>query len=93
MVIIYTPHLKKRLKERKFPYGFPKKIYNGAEIRLYDDLRKTCIAIKKLPYGGKSRKISIAYIQEGNCAKIITIHPENDKEINKRIKNRRWIKL
>jgi hypothetical protein len=89
--IIYTPHLKLRIKERKFPYDFPKKIYTSPEAKFFDNLTKSYIAVKTLFYAGKLRKISIAYIFDGLDVKIKTIHPEKESEISNRVKICRWM--
>ena len=93
MKVIYTLHLKLRIKERKFPYDFPKKIYNNPDTIFFDNLTKSRIAVKKLLYAGKLRKISIAYIFDGLDVKIKTIHPENNTEISNRVSTGRWTKL
>ena len=92
MVLEYTPHLENRLKERRFPNDYPKKIFLKAEENYIDISQNSYIAIKKLRYAGKDQKIMIAYPIDKNSVKIITIHPEKDSEINNRIKNGRWIK-
>ena len=93
MNIIYTQHLKNRLKIRNFPKDYPKNIYISPDEKYKDIEQNSFIAIKKLPYAGKMKKIMIAYIIEGKNVKIKTIYPENDKDINTRVKNLRWIKL
>ncbi len=93
MAITYTPHLKKRIGERKFPYDYPKKIYEEMEENYKDVLQNSYIAIKKLLYAGRIRKIMIAYTFDEDDVKIITIHPENNVEIKNRVENGRWIKV
>ena len=93
MAVIYAPHLKHRLKERKFPQNYPLEIYNTARIRYYDTLSKSFIAIKMMNYGGRRRKIAIAYIFVDSDVIIKTVHPESDKEIKNRVSRGRWIKI
>ena len=93
MAIIYTEHLKDRLKERCFPEDYPRKICKDPEVTYFDSATESCVAIKTLSYGGKLRKIAIFYINEGLDVKIKTIHVEDEKEIRKRVENKRYRKL
>ena len=72
---------------------YPSLVYLEADEKYIDTIRNSQIAIKKLPYAGKKRKIMIAYIIEGEDVKIKTIYPEKEEDIKKRVKNGRWIKL
>jgi len=47
MVLEYTPHLENRLKERRFPNDYPKKIFLKAEENYIDISQNSYIAIKK----------------------------------------------
>lgn len=93
MNIIYTKHLKDRLKERRFPKNYPEKIFLESEEKYIDTIQNSNIAIKKLSYNGKIRKIMVAYTFNAKNVRIHTIHPENNREIKKRIKSGRWIKI
>ncbi|OGM33399.1 hypothetical protein A2803_04335 [Candidatus Woesebacteria bacterium RIFCSPHIGHO2_01_FULL_44_21] len=92
MKIIYRPHLKRRLKERKFPDDYPHKIYKEAKFRFFDTQTKHHIAIAKMEYADKLRNLSISYDKIGNKIEIITIHPISDEDIKSRIKSKRWQK-
>ncbi|MFA5933426.1 MAG: hypothetical protein WCV81_04085 [Microgenomates group bacterium] len=92
MAIIYTDHLEIRLKIRKFPYDYPKIIYNNPDQCYYDEDQQSFISIKKLLYNGKKRKICIAYTFDGLNVKIKTIHPEKEITIKNRIAKGRWVK-
>ncbi len=92
MGIIYRPHLKRRLKERKVPNNYPKKIYENAKLRFRDTLTSHNIAISRLEYGKKLRNLVISYDIMGSNIEIITIHPISDSDIKIRIKTKRWIK-
>lgn len=90
MAIVYTNHLKRRLKERRFPVNYPTEIYNKAEVRYYDTIRCSQIAIKKMKYGGKEKKILIAYVFDSNDVKILTIHPVSNQQIQKWVGSGRY---
>lgn len=90
--IHYTEHLKLRLKIRKIPEDYPKKIYKNPEQIFFDNLERRFIAIKKLHYNKKLRNMMIAYKEKDGEIEIVTIHPITDEKIINRIISRRWIK-
>ena len=88
--IEYTDHLRLRLKLRKIPEDYPRKIYKNPEQAFYDNVEKTNIAIKKIYYNKRERDMMIAYEKRENKIEIITIHPISEEKIINRIINRRW---
>lgn len=92
MKIIYRPHLKRRLKERKIPYDYPKKIYLEARQKFFDTKTDHHITVSKLKYSGKLRSLVISYDIIGTNVEIVTIHPISDQEISNKTKSGRWVK-
>jgi len=92
MKIVYRPHLKRRLKQRKIPYDYPKKIYFRAKQKFIDTETDHYIAVSKLEYAGKLRNLAISYDIIGQNIEIVTVHPTSDQEINNKIKSGRWVK-
>jgi len=90
--IIYTPHLELRLKIRKIPQDYPKRIYEEPNQTFYDQVERNHIAIKKLKYNKKMRNTMIAYEKKNDTIEIITIHPITDEKIINRALNGRWTK-
>ena len=90
--IIYTDHLKLRLKIRKIPNEYPKLIYKEPDQIFYDVYEDNLIAVKKLKYNNKLRNMMIAYEKEGDNVDIITIHPITGERIKNRLLNKRWVK-
>ena len=88
----YTAHLLIRLKIRKIPDDYPQKIYGHPEQLFSDCLEGTKIAVRKLFYNGKTRNMMIAYEENSNESKIITIHPITDEKIISRCMRGRWIR-
>ena len=88
--ILYTSHLKLRLKVRKIPYEYPKLILNEPDKRFFDVLEKRAIGIKKLKYNKKIRNMMIVYENKNDVAEIVTIHPISDEKIINRVANGRW---
>ena len=76
--IEYSGHLKLRLKIRKIPEDYPKKIYENPEQKFFDNAEQRFIAIKKLYYNKKMRNMMIAYEKKQDLAEIVTIHPITD---------------
>lgn len=90
MKIVYRPHLERRLKERKIPRSYPKKILQNSEQSYLDLLNGRYIAVKKLRYGGKMRNMVIAYDIISEDREIITIYPISDSEIDNKVESGRW---
>lgn len=90
--ITYTDHLKLRLGVRKIPEDYPKIIYTNPDQKFFDNLEGTYIAIKRLKYNQKLRKMMIAYEKKNEEVEIITIHPITDEKIINRIMSGRWEK-
>jgi hypothetical protein len=90
--IIHTDHLSLRLKVRKIPEDYPKKIYLTPDQKYYDVFEKTFIYIKKLRYSGKIRNMMIACEEMAGEVRIITIHPITEENVINRVIRGRWIK-
>ena len=75
MKIIYTPHLKFRLKLRGIPSHLPKKIFKEAKEHCYDSLTRHYVAVHKLTFNNKLREIALTYDKKEEVMEIITIHP------------------
>lgn len=89
--IEYTDHLSLRIKIRNFPEEYPRIILKEPDIKLFDKVEKTLIAIKRLKYNGKIRNIMIAYEDKQDIIEIITIHPISDEKIINRKLSGRWV--
>ena len=90
--IVYTEHLKLRLRVRKIPYEYPKIIYENPDQKFFDELEKTSVAIKKLKYNKKLRNMMIVYEVKDEKVEIVTIHPITDEKIINRTISGRWTK-
>lgn len=90
MKLIYTNHLKTRLKERGIHKHLVKDIFEKSEQLYWDNLRDRHIVISKVTYKGQKRNVLAAYDKIGNKAEVVTIHPISDSEITKKVKSERW---
>jgi len=93
MKIIYTPHLKFRLKVRGIPSHLPKKIFNEAKEHYYDSLTKHYVAVYKLRFINKLREVAVTYDKKEKVIEIITIHPLKIYQKTTRIKSGRWRRI
>lgn len=91
MEIIYRPHLERRIKERKIPEDYPKKIYNQAKLKLFDTKTRHHIAVARAKYAGRISNLAISYDIIGENIEIITIFPISEKELKNKVASGRWI--
>ena len=92
MKIVYKPHLKIRLKQRKIPFNFPKQIIDSPGKIYFDTLANRNIAVKKILFQEKQRNIVVAYDIIEDTIEIVTIHIISEKEIENKVNLGRWIK-
>ena len=92
MKIVLSNHLKIRLKQRKIPQDYPKRILKQSDDNFLDSETGHKIAIKKLRYGGKLRPMVVAYDKIVSEIQVITVYPTTELEIGNRAKSGRWIK-
>ncbi len=92
MKLVYTNHLKTRLAQRGIAVAIVKEIFDKAQERYFDNLRKRHIVIARVRYEGKLRKVLAAYDKIGKIVEVITVHPISDKQITQRLNSGRWIK-
>lgn len=93
MKIIYTPHLKFRLKLRGIPSHLPKKIFKEAKEHYYDSLTRHYVAVHKLTFNNKMRKIALTYDKKEASIEIIAIHPLKIYQKITRINSGRWRRI
>lgn len=93
MKIIYTPHLRFRLKVRGISHQLPKKIFKEAKEHYYDNLSKHYLAVHKLRFNKKLREVVIAYDKKDEIIEIITIHPLKIYQKITRISSGRWRRI
>lgn len=90
MRLIYTNHLKSRLKQRNIPVSVVKKTFVGADEFYWDTLRNHSIVVNTVSYKGKRRKVLAAYDTIDGTYEVITIHPITDEQIKQRVISGRW---
>ena len=90
MKVVYKPHLKIRLKQRKIPIDYPKRIIESPNQEYFDTFSRRNISVKKLYFEGRMRNILVAYDIIKRNIEIVTIHVISSKEISNKIRSGRW---
>ncbi len=93
MKILYSQHLEKRLQLRNIEYELPETIFNRSNERYLDEETGYLIATITIELYGKIREVMLAYIIEGDYAKLLTIHPLKEGQKEKRVRSGRWRKI
>lgn len=90
MKVIYTNHLRSRLRQRDIPISIVKNIFKDADEFYWDNLRNHNIVVNTVLYKGKRRKVLVAYDTIDNRCEVITIHPITAEQIKQRVSSARW---
>ena len=93
MNVLYTAHLKFRLKMRNIPASLPKKVFKEAKEHYYDNSTGHYVAVHKLKFNNKIREVAATYDKKNEVIEIITIHPLKTYQKIARINSGRWQKL
>jgi hypothetical protein len=88
--VVYTDHLKLRLRARRIPAKMPERIYCEAQERYYNHATYRHIAIMSVIYHRHRRKMMIAYDEFSDRVEIVTIHPIESRQIRERVLAGRW---
>jgi len=91
--IKYSRHIETRLALRKIEREMPRRIYENAPERFIDTETGHTIAVMKAALYDKERDIMVAYRQEGEDIKLLTIHPLKEGQKENRIQSGRWRKI
>jgi len=78
---------------RKIDHDLPRTIFEHS-VEHYDDKETGHgIATMATDLYGKPREVVVAYVIEGDCAKLLTIHPLKEGQKENRIVSGRWRKI
>jgi len=91
--IVYSSHLRLRLKLREIPYLLPKEIYQTSKEHYFDKETLKKVAINRVKFKEKLREMAVIYEEINNQINLITIHPLKNYQKISRIKSGRWQKL
>lgn len=90
MRVVYTDHLRLRLRVRRIPERVPERIYREAKERYYNHATFRHIAVMSVIYHRRRRKMMIAYDEFPDRVEIVTIHPIESRQISERVLTGRW---
>ncbi|TEU16314.1 MAG: hypothetical protein E3J21_10960 [Anaerolineales bacterium] len=90
MRVVYTDHLKLRLRARRIPERMPERIYREAQERYYNHATFRHVAVMSVIYHRRRRKMMIAYDEFPDRVEIVTIHPIESRQISERVLAGRW---
>ena len=88
--IIYTDHLKLRMKLRSVPKHLPQTIFEKPSERYYDTITKHQIAIATAMLKGKIKEYVLSFDEVDDRAELITIHPIKPAQKLARVRSGRW---
>ena len=91
--IVYSSHLRLRLKLREIPYLLPKEIYQTSKEHYFDKETLKKVAINRVKFKEKLREMAVIYEEINNQINLITIHPLKKYQKISRIKSGRWQKI
>ena len=92
-IIVYTEHLKNRLLLRNIDEGLPKEIFEHSRERYIDNESGYAIATMQVELHGRTREVMVAYAEEGDLVKLLTVHPLKDGQKEGRVQAGRWRKI
>ena len=91
--IVYSSHLRLRLKLREIPYLLPKEIYQTSKEHYFDKETLKKVAINRVKFKEKLREMAVIYEEINNQINLITIHLLKKYQKISRIKSGRWQKI
>ena len=91
--VVYTDHLRLRMKLRSIPKSVPKQIWMESKERYYDQATEHYIAIMPCRIKDRVTEFALSYDEKGNLVQLITVHPIKELQKLSRIKTGRWQRL
>ena len=78
---------------RKIGHDLPRKIFEQSDERYFDKETGYSVVTMKVEIYNKTREVMVAYVVEGETAKLLTIHPLKEGQKENRVNAGRWRKL
>jgi hypothetical protein len=88
--VIYSDHLRFKIRVRQIPEDLPERIYRESRQRYYNHHSVRHIAVMETHYQRRRILMMIAYDQLLDHVEIITIHPITKQQIQDRLTTGRW---
>ena len=90
MAIRYSEHLKVRMALRDIESGLPEMVFNQADKHYTDTQTGNFVAVKRVMFQGKERDVALSYNKLSGDILLITLHPLQDGQRERRVKSGRW---
>ena len=90
MALCLSRHLRERMRLRGIPEGLPQSIYREADGHFLDAETGLLVAVKRLPFQGRERDMSLSYTKSGDDVLLVTLHPLREGQRERRITSGRW---
>ena len=90
MAIRYSEHLMLRMALRGIESELPEMVFNQADKHYVDTQTGNFVAIKRMIFQGKERDIALSYNKLAGDILLITLHPLQDGQRERRIRSGRW---
>ena len=91
--VVYTDHLRLRIKLRGIPKILPKQIWLAAKERYYDRATQHSIAVMACAVKERMKEYALSYDEKEGVIQLITVHPIKELQKISRIKTGRWQRL
>ena len=91
--IVYSSHIRFRLKVREIPKAVPKLIFLTSQEHYFDAQTRKNIAVKRISHKGRVREMAVIYERIQARVILITIHPLKLSQKSHRIRSLRWQKI
>jgi len=91
--IVYTDHLRFRMKLRGIPQGVPMQIWKEARERYDDRATGHSVAVMTCKIKERAREWALSYDEKEGVIQLITMHPIKALQKLARIKAGRWQRL
>ncbi len=91
--VVYTDHLRLRMRLRGIPAVLPKQIWLEARERYYDRATQHSIAVMSCKVRERVKDYALSYDEKDGAIQLITVHPIKLLQKISRIKTGRWQKL
>jgi len=89
--IRYTEYFLDRLEFRHVPKTVAEEILHTAIERYFDVETGRFIAVKRVKYKGRYKRLMVAYERSENEITAVTVHPVTKRQVQSRVKRQRWI--
>jgi hypothetical protein len=89
--IHYTEYILDRMAFRHVPQQVVEGILLTAIERYFDNETGRFIAVQRVRYQGRYKRLAVAYEEDGDEITAVTVHTITKRQIQARMKRQRWV--